>query len=505
MTQVLATADFDIEWRKYASGTVIDFADAGVIALLRSRKVIDARAVAVAAAITAGATQVVHTAGKPQNTRQVGYTEDPVSGAPTVLAPGLAAVNQSARLGRGGGRRAARIFYNRHSVVANDAAGRTHHMVVELPAQFDQIMLVAVNNQAAQVVNFQATICTMADLSNINNSVADNRWTSLVNWSANNGNSTIAQVPVSPGQVSGRDRKSYIVSEPISVSSVPKTDGVKGAYLGIRFFMRTDLPTYTVLGNGTTDLLSQWATRPSGKGTIICRSKVGQFVQNNSTVAGFDSVTNENTTPIAGVIALYRGRVVGVVRNGDSIADGRGNPVGEGFMWPACGAASDAEVTFVDSNMGCPGQPGAVFYQDMKDLFNSPVGKYLDASVLHSASPNDIAATITDADITAIRLRFNDALDFLERLGKVALPVTWAPSNTAIKNYGTTDALRVAYNAYVRSLPLAVIDIDAVLAGATVGGQVQMRDEYEDDGIHPNNPGNYAIVPSAAAQVRRLK
>ena len=414
-------------------------------------------------------------------------------------------MKQAARLGKVGGRRVARMFYNRHSVLANDATGRTHHMVVELPAQFDQIMLVAVNNQAAQVVNIQATVCVMADLSNVNQSVADLRWTSLVSWSANNGNVSVAQVPVSPGQVSGRDRKSYIVSEPITISSLAKTDGMKGAYLGIRFFMRTDVPTYTVLGNGTTDLLSQWATRPSGKGTIICSSKIGQFVQNNSTVAGFDSVTNENTTPIAGVIALYRGRVVGVVRNGDSLADGRGIPVGEGFMWPACDAASDGEVTFVDSNMGCPGQPGAVFYQDMKDLFNSPVGKYLDASALHSASPNDIASTISDQDINAIRLRFNDALDFLERLGKVALPVTWAPSNSAVKAYGASDALRVAYNAYVRSLPMHIIDLDAVIAGATVGGQVQMRPEYTDDGIHPNNAGNYAAASLAASKVRLLK
>ena len=426
-------------------------------------------------------------------------------GKAVITGEAAVALNKGSRLGKTGGRRAARMFFNRHSVLANNASGRTHHMVVELPAQFDQIMVVAINNQAAQVVELQATVCVMANLNDINNSSTSGGWSNLLNWSVNNGNSSVARVPVSPGQISGRDRKSYIVSEPVTISSLPKTDGQKGAYLGIRYFMRTDIPNYTVLGNGTTDLLSQWASRPSTKGTMILRSQVGQFVLNSSSVASFTSTTNENTTPIAGIIALYRNRVVGVVRAGDSIADGRGTPHGEGYGWIACDSASDGDITFVDTNLGAAGQPGVVYQQDLKDLLTSPVGKYIDAIVYHSGSPNDINTVITDADIAGMRLRLNDTIDVADRSGKVVIPVTWGPTNNALKSYGETDSLRVAYNNYVKSLPLPYVDLDGVIAGATVGGQVQIRVDYTDDNIHPNNAGNAAIAALMVPQLKLLK
>lgn len=65
MAQVLAVADFEVEFVDYTRGTVIDFADAGVINYLRMRRVISTSAADVAAAIAGGATQRTHTAGSP--------------------------------------------------------------------------------------------------------------------------------------------------------------------------------------------------------------------------------------------------------------------------------------------------------------------------------------------------------------------------------------------------------------------------------------------------------
>lgn len=64
MPQVLAVADFEVEFVDYTAGQVINFTDEGVIAHLRSRRVIVTNAAQVAAAIAGGAQQVAHAAGQ---------------------------------------------------------------------------------------------------------------------------------------------------------------------------------------------------------------------------------------------------------------------------------------------------------------------------------------------------------------------------------------------------------------------------------------------------------
>lgn len=62
MFQVLAVADFEVEFVDYAKGTVITFADEGVVSYLLMRKVISVRAAEVAAAIAGGEVPVYHVA-----------------------------------------------------------------------------------------------------------------------------------------------------------------------------------------------------------------------------------------------------------------------------------------------------------------------------------------------------------------------------------------------------------------------------------------------------------
>lgn len=135
MTQVLATADFDIEWRKYASGVVIDFADAGTIALLVSRRVIDSRPVAVAAAIAAGAAQLTHKPGKPANSRTLSVADD-ATGSPGLAGEGLNAVAAAATRNRTG-----RIYR-----LGDSMGARLGDPAMSISANFIYVLSVAVEN-----------------------------------------------------------------------------------------------------------------------------------------------------------------------------------------------------------------------------------------------------------------------------------------------------------------------------------------------------------------------
>lgn len=65
MPQVLAVADFEVEFVDYTAGQVINFSDAGVAASLVSRRVVIRDGSAIAQAIANGASEVTHVAGSP--------------------------------------------------------------------------------------------------------------------------------------------------------------------------------------------------------------------------------------------------------------------------------------------------------------------------------------------------------------------------------------------------------------------------------------------------------
>lgn len=94
MPQVLAVADFDIEFKDYAAGTVITFADEALVEHLKTRKVVSTVAADVAAAAAAGAVAVVHSAGSPPFSLG-GSVAVVVSGTPGVGNVLTAAVDSS--------------------------------------------------------------------------------------------------------------------------------------------------------------------------------------------------------------------------------------------------------------------------------------------------------------------------------------------------------------------------------------------------------------------------
>lgn len=112
MPQVLAVADFKVEFRDYLAGQVIIFSDQGVIDHLRLRGVINVRALDVAAAVLAGAPVVAHERAAPLKSGRL-----QARSTCTLLGDSLFAVGNVPSYGPGaqGG-----AFSDSHVVWAND-------------------------------------------------------------------------------------------------------------------------------------------------------------------------------------------------------------------------------------------------------------------------------------------------------------------------------------------------------------------------------------------------
>lgn len=428
------------------------------------------------------------------------------SGYPVLQNSG-ALVNAEARssirgaaLSAKGGRRGMRFPFGRYTTLANDATGRTHHIVMDLPDGADELILVAVNNQTSQVVELQGMACAMANLNNINNSDgAAGTWSGLANWVDNTGNSSIGRVPVSASTV----RMKYIMSDPIAISTPARTDGGRGSLVGIRFFMRTNIPTYTVFGNGGGDNLASWASRTDGR-TLIMRSQIGQHLVPTT---GFNSTTNESQSPIAGVIFLARGQVVNVVRFGDSVMDGRGTYVGDGYVGPACVQASiDTGVAVCDSNLAWSGSTSSQHFQHAKDFIGT-FANYIDLVVYPDGTPNDADGVPIDATINAARRRrTSDVIDTATRARIPVLLSTWAATNPSMRDWNSSDSIRRDTVVAAKAMrDVTVVDTDSVWSGTLDGdGQQIMVAGVTTDNIHPNDAGNSLAVPLAAEAIKRF-
>lgn len=288
-----------------------------------------------------------------------------------------------------------RIFggriYNPKPINSGAAAGRTYEATTTAAVPFDAVrMVVAMGNTDAANAIPVTGYGSIAAVANPNDAgLASASWQVATFGGANNlgGANTVT---LSPSPTSAR--RTHYVSDIIPVASMPRDDG--GAYPMLRMRLYVSQTTgstgnIVVLGNGTQSF-ANWATHPSGR---IWRmgSKGGQFSQTNhlgmTEAAG---VTAENGCPIVGLIYYARGKVVNVVGFGDSITEGQGTYVGEGFGFPACQALSQNEknVAFEWSDMGWSGQTLTAIRQHVFDALSA--GLKWDIAVLPGGSPNDI-------------------------------------------------------------------------------------------------------------------
>ncbi|MCZ9884045.1 SGNH/GDSL hydrolase family protein [Arthrobacter sp. B2a2-09] len=371
---------------------------------------------------------------------------------------------------------ATRIFGGRMSTIDNSSPN-TFQITTELAQHFDAVRVLFANTDLLISHAFRLVgVSVMADKTDLNN--AAGTWVT-----ANRNGMSRIYAELAPGT----GRIAYTATDWIAISSIPRTDGGTNPLLVARAYMNATA-TLPVYGAGV-DNFTNWATRTDGR--IWCsRQQPGVQV-----TSGFTSTTNTNNNPIVGFQYLTKGKVITVAGCGDSITDGRGTYLNEGFILPAIDALSSMSGTAYEyMNCGWSGQAMQTFAERAIDILQSSIKP--DVLVLPGASPNDVATTIAQANIDAFKYFRNRVIAEARKVGVPVIAWTWLPSNTAVKNYGATDSLRVAYNAELMAMAgkgLFVADAATPINGTTSGGQIQMGATLTADGIHPNDAGNALI------------
>lgn len=376
---------------------------------------------------------------------------------------------------------ATRIFGGRMGTL-NNTSPSTFQVTTELAQHFDAVQVLFPNTDTLISHALRSVaVSVMADKTDLNN--AAGTWVTA----ARNSMSRV-YAELSPGT----GRIAYTGTDWIPISSIPRTDGGTRPLIVAHAYMNAtaNLPVY---GDGNDDF-TNWATRTDGR-IWVSRQQSGLAV-----TSGFNSTTNTKQSPIAGFRYLSRGKVITVACVGDSIDERRGTYLNEGLV-TALDAVSDMNGTVYEyMNCGWSGQSMATFAERAIDILQSNIKP--DVLVMPVASPNDTLGTIAQSDIAAFRARRNRVVAEARKVGVPVVLRTWLPTNTAVRNYGASDALRVAYNAEMVAQAgkgIFVADTASPVSGATVGGQVQFNAADQVDGIHPSDVGNAkmntALIP----------
>jgi len=286
-------------------------------------------------------------------------------------------------------------------------------------------------------------------------------------------------------------RIAYTVPDFIPISTIDRTDGGINPLVAMRTYIAdstaTALPAY---GNGA-DSFTNWATRTDGY-LWAARQVAGDAVTVPTNFTGGTSAVPQSQSPIIGFQYLARGKVITVCNPGDSISEGRGTYIGEGFGCLATRAASaviGAATEFMQggwSGQSCAGVAG--FAARALDILNTQ--QILpDVMILPIGSPNDETVTLTAAGVLAQKLAIELVISECKRKKVPLVLWTWLPTNYSLRPYGATDALRRAYNATMLAKYPNVVDLASLFfGGVDTNGQDIMI--LTDDKIHPNDLGN---------------
>src|SRR5664279_1116630 len=335
----------------------------------------------------------------------------------------------------------------------------TFQVTCEVAQHFDAVRLVLANTSYQSSDNtVNQKVSVMSDVTDLNN--AAGTWVQVTKSAASRIATAIA--PAASG------RMSYTVTDWTPISSVARTDSGTQPLIVARVYMSGNslLPVY---GDGT-DSFTNWATRTDGR----LWSARSQALDGVGTIANFTSTTQISQCPIVGIQYLARGKVITVGGVGDSITEGRGTYLNEGFDSPACAALSNmADVAVEYSNFGWSGQLMSTFTERALDILTSEVRP--DVMVFPAGSPNDQPVTLTAAGISSLKGYRTRIIAACAERGVVPVMFTWLPVNTAVNAWGATDSLRVADNVSARArTKILLADTEPVYSGVTTGGQVQI-------------------------------
>jgi hypothetical protein len=300
----------------------------------------------------------------------------------------------------------------------------------------------------------------------------------------------------------------YQCSDMTRFSSVPATDGLGGYLMVIRINLYLTSGTGNVITMGDTagtDSFASWATHPSRPFRLL--SKGGGFGA-PGTWSGMTGANSSvaSTGPLALVQLLYQGSVINVVSTGDSTDDGRGTYLGEGAAAKASSLLSSSAITYEHTNLAWSGATAQVAYQNELNYLASGVGVG-QIMFIPTFFTNNVASGVipTSGNFSIDWMRGYSALmeNAAESAGVRVILQTSQPANYAVRNWGSSDTLRLAGDA--RVLALAGQGRIIFYKGKPVTGPVDVNGQQtiinSDDGIHQNEAGLKLQAPMAAGAI----
>lgn len=385
---------------------------------------------------------------------------------------------------------ATRIIGGRMETVTTMAATTTFELLLGLAAPFDAVRLILANGYDATATE-PTTFYAAAGVATTDQTAIG----ASTNWAVSGSG------PLSKAATATR-RKITFSPWLRTVSQAP----VNGAYLvALRAYCATG--TIVTLGAAAgADSFTNWINHSSGRIFRMRQQTVDGVTGSNQ--SNFTSVIDRNSTPIIGCQYMSRGKVISMVGFGDSINEGRGTYLMEGWGFPAAiQLSTDFGIPFEWSNLGWSGAPYTRIADHVTDAITTD-GLRFDAAFLPVATPNSLSTPITAADITLNRSYMAVARQALAAANIPVIPWTVLPTNPAVKDYNATDSLRRDLNDEWRALVskgVVVADFDSKLAGVTDGdGQVNMLASSTTDNIHPNDAGNALVVPIVVNAGKRI-
>ena len=383
-----------------------------------------------------------------------------------------------------------RMFCGRTGSFLTSASGTTFHVLAALAAKFDAVRVILANSSTSSALTVDRTIVSaiaaMATDSNINNSGAT--WGGITF-----GGSASVTIPAAPGT----SRKAYAVSDwYYNLQSKDRTDGGTLPLLGMRAYVSAASATITTLGLSSASV-TNWRSHPSGR-VWVMRKHDGDAA---NTPANLSSTTDINQTIIAGVQYLARGKVITVMAQGDSIQEGQGTYLNEGYALPACLAVQTSIGIPVElAQCAVSGSTGDTFVYRTEDLIAA--GIVPDVLIQAIASPNGYTTAFSTSQRDTARAMLPRLLQQMKAARvRIALG-TFTPNDT--KLWGADDANRIALNADVAAWPgLTVYDASAVTSGVVDGtGKTLLKSGVSSDGLHPNDAGNALIADVCATAIK---
>lgn len=391
-----------------------------------------------------------------------------------------------------------RIFGGRMEYSFDNTTQKTFQTTAELPVpSFKRVKLVFANPKTTSRNIGGASVAALANTADLNGAAAAHVKVTF-------GGSDTAVLAASPNTA----RRKFLISDWVDIASIPRTDGGSRPLLLARVY-ESSSAAITLLGNSAgTDSFTNWASRIDGNLWSI-RYNDGNCCQGTGTPANFVSTTARSNTGLIGFIfETANGEKVCTIEGfGDSITEGRGTYLEEGWGLPMCAAlaASYPGISFSWANLGWSGQLTASIATNLSDAFAA--GLLPDLAVFPNRSPNDTGnAAIIDSQIDAATANRDLMLASCTAYQVRKFVWTSIPTNNTVYNFGSSDSKRVSYDAATIADGLAkgyvTADYNAALTGNPDGnGQIQILSGRTTDGIHPNDSGNalLSVVGEAAA------